>query len=119
MGSIALSSIAAAKPTSVLSLGKPASSQLVGFDRDPAREEIVDFALTEPGLLQDLARMLTQPRRRMPHCTVGIAEPHRQPNHPDTALCRMIGQGKEIYRGQVFIRRQLGKGVDRSTWNIG
>src|ERR1700736_664288 len=33
-------------------------------DRDTAGEEIVDLALTEPDLEQDLARVLAEPRRR-------------------------------------------------------
>src|SRR5438132_8074857 len=88
-------------------------------DRDSAGEEIVDLRLSEPGLAQDLARMLAEPRRRVPHGTIGPAEPHRRPHHPYRPLRRMLGARKEGDGGEVIVGRQFGKRVDRTARDVG
>src|ERR1700730_8817006 len=74
-------------------------------DRDSAGEEVVDLRLSEPGLAQDLAGMLAEPRRRAPHPAPGFAESHRRPHHPDRPLRRMLGEWKEPDRSEVCVGR--------------
>ena len=63
--------------------------------------------------------MLTQARRRIAQPIVGIAEPHRRPHNTDPSLGGMVGPREHVHCGEVFVRRQLGKRVDRPAWNVG
>ncbi len=85
--------------------------ELLGRDRDLAGDQILDLRLAEPGLAQDLARMLAQPRRRMAQGAIGIAEPHRRPNDPDAAFRGMVGQRKEIDGGELLVLGNSASGL--------
>src|SRR5258708_33240848 len=108
--------------TNLRSGSRPVNTQCsrwAAFHRDLAGEKTVNFSLTEPGLAQDFARMLTEARRRIAQPTVGVAEPHRWSHHPDAPLGGMVDPREHVYCSKVLVHRQLGKRVDRPAWNVG
>src|SRR5215469_13077279 len=94
-------------------------SRLSSFDRDLASEQICDFVIGEPGLAQDLARVLSQSRRRAAQCAVRAAEQYRRPYYSEAAFGWMLGWWKHLHAGEMLVFRQSGEPVDRSTRDIG